>query len=319
MILTQNLFIGKQWNMQNLVHTLDLHDFLSNQNRRAFVNNLETSLRTTGFFFLKNHLIDPNLLDTARRLFTEFFDTPEEFRMGYTFPKEFYQRGYTPLRTEAGEFAQKTPDEKHFFQVGNRTTRVFGIKGFNSMTSRLFLQFNQNYLLLLQAIAESLDMPTDYFDKKAGNSIFRAIDYPPMENPLVDDEAATKGGNITGMCATKHTDINMLTLLEAREPGLQLWHDLQWIPVTITEPNVIVVNCGDMLEHLTNGIYRSGLHRVVCERNTRRFSIPFFGHIHEHESLVPLQHLGQPNRLKFPYKTAGAFLHHRLKQIGLIK
>lgn len=302
--------------MQQLIQTLDLQDFLSIKNRRDFVTNLEISLRTTGFFFLKNHLIDPALLNRARAIFTQFFDQPEEVRKRYSFPKEFYQRGYTPLRTEAGEFASNQPDEKHFFQVGARKVRVFDLPGFNTMTSKLFGQFQENYLILLQAIAESLELHTNYFDEKAGNSIFRAIDYPPTENPLVDDDKATAGGNLTGMCATKHTDINMLTLLFALEPGLQLWYENNWLPIT-NDPGLIVVNCGDMLEHLTNGIYKSGLHRVVCERNVRRFSIPFFGHLNVWESIEPLAHLGEPDLSRFPHKVVGKFLNQRLEQIGL--
>jgi isopenicillin N synthase-like dioxygenase len=304
--------------MQNIIPTLDLKDFFKdNKSKATFVAQLKNSFETTGFFFLKNHSIDRDYLWQAKKLFGTFFKLAEQTRKKYEYASEFHQRGYTPMKVEKGEFAG-IADEKHFFQIGkDRTVNVLEIPRFERVTRLLFDGFRDKSLVLLEAIALSLGLQSSYFSEKEGNSIMRAIEYPANENPLADDGVATAGGNVIGMCASKHTDINMITLLEAQEEGLQLWYKNSWLPITITDPDVIVVNAGDMLQHLTGGRYISGLHRVVCQRNIRRFSIPYFCHLNLEESVVPLQQLGESDLVKYHFQTVGEYLNFRLKQIGL--
>lgn len=306
--------------MEKVIQTLDMQDFISGneEKKAAFVAALKKALETTGFFFLRNHGISHKTVSDARKVFDAFFQQlPEDIRLKYEFIEEQHQRGYTPMRIEKGEFA-KIADEKHFFQVGDdRAVNVTEIPGFKQAADILFTDFREQSLALMQAIAISLGLEEHYFDQKEGNSIMRAIDYPPTEDPLVDDGVASEGGNITGMCATKHTDINMITLLLAQEEGLQLWYKDEWLPITIEDPDLIIINAGDMLQHLTGGRYKSGLHRVVCQRNVRRFSIPYFCHVKLDESLVPLVHLGTSDLEKYHFKTAGEYLNYRLQQIGL--
>ena len=304
--------------MNELIPTLNLNHFKSpyKKNQDFFVAGLKHALETTGFFFLQNHGISEETLLKSRAVFDAFFSGDID-REKYEFKEEQHQRGYTPMRLEKGEFAT-IADEKHFFQIGNdRMVEVEEIPDFKATTTKLYHEFRDCSLVLLQAIGRSLALEEEYFSNREGNSIMRAIDYPATENPLEDDEEPTLGGNIAGMCASKHTDINMITLLEAKEVGLQLFYNNHWIPVTIADSNLIIVNAGDMLEHLTGGRYKSGLHRVVCTRNIRRFSIPYFCHLNTSESVAPLKQLGLSDLVKYPYKTVGQYLDFRLAQIGL--
>jgi isopenicillin N synthase-like dioxygenase len=73
-----------------------------------------------------------------------------------------------------------------------------------------------------------------------------------------------------------------------------------------------------MLWHLTGGVYKSGLHRVVCEPNKDRFSCPFFGHRIDSASIAPLKKFrGLYDPKKFPWDNEGEFLRHRLEEINL--
>ncbi len=303
--------------MSVLIKTLDLNDFKSsNPERTKFVKQIKEVFSGKGFCFLKNHGIAPEVLAAARKACLEFFALAEEIRLRYEYIAEKHQRGYTPFELEKAVGAEVS-DYKHFLQFGvDRNIEVPDVPSFKDACSELFFQFRNNVSFpMLRATALSLGLAEDHFDTKEGNSIMRAIEYPEHANPLTGEEV-TLGGNINGMCAAPHTDINVMTFLEAREEGLELWHNKKWIPVTITSPELIVVNSGDMLEHLTNGYYRSGVHRVVCRKNTHRFSIPYFCHIKENESIVPLPQFG-PIKKRFRFKTSGEYLQHRLKEIGI--
>jgi isopenicillin N synthase-like dioxygenase len=125
--------------------------------------------------------------------------------------------------------------------------------------------------------------------------------------------------------AAEHGDINLITLLMgASADGLQvLRHDGKWIPITAL-PNQLVVNVGDMLERLTNGVLKSTIHRVVNpareQMNTPRYSIPFFMHPRSEMSLAALPGcVSASNPKRWEDITAGEFLEQRLAEIGLKK
>jgi isopenicillin N synthase-like dioxygenase len=134
--------------------------------------------------------------------------------------------------------------------------------------------FEKSGTALLQAIALYLGLNEHYFDQYVhnGNSILRAIHYPPIQN---EPKSAIR--------AEQHEDINLITLLVgASADGLQiLTKQNEWVGVT-SLPEQIVVNVGDMLQRLTNNKLRSTTHRVVNPPRelwgTSRFSIPFFLH-----------------------------------------
>lgn len=305
---------------QNLIPTLDWNYGVKSYVGSSFIKELNYAFSTYGFFLLKNHGINLELIAQAEKAFRDFFLTLNlEERMQYCYPETGYQIGYTPPRLEKGEFAQ-TPDEKHFFHVfPEDMPLVKELPTFNNNVVDLWWEFNRLARALMESIALSLgNTQINYFyTKEMGYSIVRGIHYPANSIVSNDDEKVTHGGNLVGMCASKHTDINMITLLLAREAGLQLWHGNTWVPITISDPNVIIVNAGDMLQHTTNGFYKSGLHRVVCTPGVERFSIPYFHHVPANFDISPIKFFGEP-KPEYGFKTAGEFLNHRLRQLGLI-
>ncbi|GFY89420.1 ACC oxidase 1 [Actinidia rufa] len=85
--------------------------------------------------------------------------------------------------------------------------------------------------------------------------------YPPCPQPQL------------AMGLPPHSDHGILTLLIQNEVGgLQLKHNGEWVHVTPV-PNSILVNTGDHLEILSNGRYKSVLHRAVVNKNTTRISL----------------------------------------------
>ncbi|CAK9153174.1 unnamed protein product [Ilex paraguariensis] len=74
-----------------------------------------------------------------------------------------------------------------------------------------------------------------------------------------------------------HGDASGTTfLLQDREvEGLQFLKDDQWYRAPII-PDAIVFNVGDQLEIMTNGIYKSPIHRVVTNKERERITAAFF-------------------------------------------
>ena len=181
---------------------------------------------------------------------------------------------------------------------------------------KAYKAFEKSGKSLLQAIALYLGLDENYFDEKVhnGNSILRAIHYPPITS---EPKSAIR--------AEQHEDINLITLLVgASADGLQiLTKQNEWIGVT-SLPEQIVVNVGDMLQRLTNNKLKSTTHRVVNPPremwHTSRFSIPFFLHPKSAVSLACLEGcIDDKHPKEYPDATAGEYLDERLREIGLKK
>ena len=75
---------------------------------------------------------------------------------------------------------------------------------------------------------------------------------------------------LTSQRAAPHEDINLITLLcEATTPGLELLQlNGEWLPVQPIQGQIIV-DTGDMLQALSNGLLKSTTHRVVNPSRSR--------------------------------------------------
>ncbi|RVD66064.1 2OG-Fe(II) oxygenase family protein, partial [Mesorhizobium sp. M7A.F.Ca.ET.027.03.2.1] len=98
-------------------------------------------------------------------------------------------------------------------------------------------------------------------------SIQRLLHYPPQSGYISED--------MIGIGA--HTDYGNLTILAQDDVGgLQVMNrDGDWVQGTPIH-GTFIINVGDLLQRLTNGVYLANLHRVVNSSGRERYSIPFF-------------------------------------------
>lgn len=323
--------------MENLLYeeipSLDLEDFYGGQreSKDRFVASLGTAFHHIGFVAVRNHYLNESTQHKLYRAIQKFFSFPDVVKARYERPHLAGQRGYTGKGKEHAK-GRNTGDLKEFFHVGQELPAAdLAKEGYpqnvwpeevpelRELAVEAFSSLEKTGLDLLRAIALYLQLPENYFDDKVrnGNSILRPIHYYPITDPDAVPADAVR--------AAEHGDINLITLLMgASADGLQvLRHDGKWIPITAL-PNQLVVNVGDMLERLTNGVLKSTIHRVVNPprelMNTPRFSIPFFMHPRSEMSLAALpQCVHDSNPRRWEDITAGEFLDQRLAEIGLKK
>jgi isopenicillin N synthase-like dioxygenase len=258
----------------------------------------------------------------------QFFALPSDVKLDYEKKELAGQRGYTSFGREHAK-GFEAPDLKEFFQYGQTVEDNDPIKKeypdnvvvqevpeFTPTLQKAYRSFEKSGTALLQATALYLGLDEHYFDEWVhnGNSILRAIHYPPI-----------KSEPKSSIRAEQHEDINLITLLVgASADGLQiLTRQNEWAPVT-SLPEQIVVNVGDMLQRLTNNKLRSTTHRVVNPPRelwgTSRYSIPFFLHPKSEMSLASLEScIDESHPKAYEDATAGEYLDERLREIGLKK
>lgn len=312
------------------IPVVDLEDFKSGDESRKqkFVNQLGKAYEEVGFVAVKNHGIPDDLIADLYKYVQQFFALPTDKKLAYEKKELAGQRGYTSFGREHAK-GYEAPDLKEFFQFGQTVVdndpikeeypdnvTVTEVPEFTPTLLNAYKNFEKSGTTLLQAIALFLGLNEHYFDEYVhnGNSILRAIHYPPILN---EPKSAIR--------AEQHEDINLITLLVgASADGLQiLTKQNEWVGVT-SLPEQIVVNVGDMLQRLTNNRLRSTTHRVVNPPRelwgTSRFSIPFFLHPKGSMSLACLEGCINDEAPKaYEDATAGEYLDERLREIGLKK
>jgi isopenicillin N synthase-like dioxygenase len=307
--------------MQHRVPVLDLERLETDTG--VFVDEAGAAYREYGFCGFRNHGIPARVTDAAYDAIHRFFALPTELKLAYR-SLDGGQRGYTPFGTERAR-DNPVPDLKEFWHTGremgednpwpdimrpNRWPRE--IPEFRGAILELYEQLDRLGRRILSLIARSLGMEASGLDHAVlrGNSILRAIHYPPVT------DASTPA-----VRAARHEDINLITLLiGSSEAGLEiLARDGNWVPVT-SIPGTIVVNIGDMMKRMTNHVLPSTPHRVVNppgEAATQaRYSIPFFMHPDPEfviETLPQCITPGNPDRYPEPL-SAHEFLLQRLRE-----
>ncbi len=304
------------------IPSLDLGDFLKGDNKlkQQFVAKLGEAYAEIGFVSIKNHGISEKTIDDLYDKIKEFFALPINTKQKYELAETGGQRGYTSFGKEHAKDSSEG-DLKEFWHFGQevhnneypQNVYVSEIPDFLETGLNAYREFEMAGRNILKAIAIYLDLDENYFEEYVigGNSILRPIHYPPI-----------KDTNTNAVRAGAHEDINLITLLVgASAEGLQvLSHQGEWIDVTAIEGHIIV-NVGDMLQRLTNGVLRSTTHRVVnpegSKASTSRYSVPFFLHPISTMPLNSIESCVKDHKL-FDDITAGDYLTERLKEIGLM-
>ncbi|XP_059446456.1 2-oxoglutarate-dependent dioxygenase 19-like [Corylus avellana] len=118
---------------------------------------------------------------------------------------------------------------------------------------------------LLKGISMSLGLGDTYIENalnlESGLQILIANLYPPCPEPEL------------AMGLPPHSDHGLLTLLiQNGISGLQVQHQSKWVNVNYI-PNAFIVNVGDHMEIMSNGKYKSVVHRVFVNEKATRISI----------------------------------------------
>jgi len=312
------------------IPSVDLADFLSEDPRRKqkFITEIGAAYEDIGFVALKNHFLSDELVAQLYSEVEKFFKLPTDIKRGYERVELGGQRGYVSFGKEHAK-GTKEGDLKEFWHFGQEASAdaqlteeypenviVKELLEFNAVGMEAYRMLEKTGISVLRALALHIGLEESYFDHWAsnGNSILRPIHYPPITSE--PDNAVRAGA---------HGDINLITLLMgASAPGLQvLRKDGEWLDA-IAQEDELVINVGDMLQRLTNNKLQSTVHRVVNPPrelwHTSRYSIPFFLHPRSEMKLDCLDAcVDEQNPKHHEDITAGAFLHQRLVEIGLIK
>eukprot|EP00127_Corallochytrium_limacisporum_P000010 Clim_evm10s1 gene=Clim_evmTU10s1 len=264
---------------KDTIPCLDLEwAFASEANKLQTAKELHAVMRDIGFLCLKNHGIDLALKNRVECNARRFFNLPDEIKERYADKQPF--RGWMKRFCEVigtGEYRDvKESYLAPVLAVDLQELWVTEIPDWQSTIHHYMDNVRRTCFKLHRLMALSLGLDEEYFNRElfsngvgCGHELIRINYYP--ENLHSNADRGTFG-------LGEHTDFGWLTFLAFDgNPGLQIQDaNGSWFSPTNVTRDMIIVNQGDFVKHLTNGKYRSTLHRVHNPEGRERISFPIF-------------------------------------------
>ncbi|RZC46917.1 hypothetical protein C5167_039865 [Papaver somniferum] len=283
--------IGASVTDDETVPVIDLQNLLSPEPvvGKLELDKLHSACKEWGFFQLVNHGVDALLMDNIKSEIKGFFNLP---------------------MNEKTKYGQQDGDFEGFGQpyIESEDQRLDWTEVFSMLSLPLhlrkphlfpelplpFRETLESYLskmkklstVVFEMLEKSLQLVeikgmTDLFED--GLQTMRMNYYPPCPRPEL----------VLGL--TSHSDFSGLTiLLQLNEvEGLQIRKEERWISIKPL-PDAFIVNVGDILEIMTNGIYRSVEHRAVVNSTKERLSIATFHDSKLESEIGPISSLVTP-------------------------
>ncbi|TXS95330.1 isopenicillin N synthase family oxygenase [Parahaliea maris] len=241
----------------------------------ALARQVKAALGETGFMTVINSGVDEAAISGVFARSSAFFRRDSAFKERFLYRDAGENFGYQGLGMESLE-PGKPGDLKESFTLRLNKNAPFADERwpsaeFRDTVTAFYGECTAAANRMLHVMASAFALAPDYFSSTVGgeNVALRLLRYP-------GGQAVEEGGEQYG--AGAHTDYGILTLLFQRDVGGLEVQDQQgnWQAVPCV-PGAVVINTGDLMEHWTNGRFRSTLHRVRPMTTSReRYSVAFF-------------------------------------------
>ncbi|KAL3322766.1 hypothetical protein AABB24_040052 [Solanum stoloniferum] len=239
---------------------------LNGAERAATMEKINDACENWGFFELVNHGIPHEVMDSVEKLTKGHYKMCMEQR----FKELVAKKGLEGVEVEVTDMDW----ESTFFLRHLPSSNISEIPNLEDVHREVMRDFTKRLEKLaeelLDLLCENLGLEKSYlkntfYGSKGPNFGTKVSNYPPCPKPDL----------IKGLRA--HTDAGGIILLfqDDKVSGLQLLKDGRWIDVPPMRHS-IVVNLGDQLEVITNGKYKSVMHRVIAQKDGTRMSLASF-------------------------------------------
>ncbi|RZC86593.1 hypothetical protein C5167_029944 [Papaver somniferum] len=251
------------------IPVIDMQNLLSSDNviGKLELDKLHSACKEWGFFQLVNHGVDALLVENLKSEIRGFFELPMSEKLKYG-KKDGDGQGYGQLNIESDDQKLDWADMFSLFTLPVHLRKPNLFLPFRGTLESYSSEMNKLFTILFEMMEKALKVVETKGIRELledGTQMMNVNYYPPCPRPEL----------VIGV--TSHSDYSGLTIiLQLNEvEGLQIRKEETWISVKPL-PDAFIVNVGDVLEVITNGIYRSVDHRAVVNSKMERISIATF-------------------------------------------
>lgn len=271
-----NVFEEEKNNLGPQVPTIDLKNIESPDEavREKCREELKKAAMEWGVMHLVNHGISDDLLDRVKKAGKIFFDLPIEEKEKYANEQVSGQiQGYGSklannasgqLEWEDYFFHLVYPEEKRDMSIWPKTP-----SDYIEATKEYAKQLRVLATKVFSVLSLGLGLEEGRLEKEVGGLEELLLQMKINYYPICPQPELALG-------VEAHTDVSALTfILHNMVPGLQLFYQGKWVTAKCV-PNSIIMHIGDTIEILSNGKYKSILHRGLVNKEKVRISWAVF-------------------------------------------
>ncbi|XP_010680487.2 2-oxoglutarate-dependent dioxygenase 21, chloroplastic [Beta vulgaris subsp. vulgaris] len=236
--------------------------------RSTVIQSIREACIRFGFFQIINHGIDQALMDKALSAADEFFHLPTNEKMKFMSSDVHKPVRYgTSIKDGVDKIQYWRVFLKHYANPLNDWILSWpeSPPNYREDMGTYSREVQKLALELTGAITESLGLNPKYLNEKMkqGMQVIVTNCYPPCPQPCL-----TLG-------LPPHSDYSCLTILLQGSPGLEV-KDMQDGGAWKLVPHIdgaLQIHIGDHFEVLSNGVYKSVVHRAILDYEKTRISI----------------------------------------------
>ncbi|KAM7525667.1 hypothetical protein LguiA_015569 [Lonicera macranthoides] len=294
--------------------TIDLKDIESEDKevREKCREALKKAAMEWGVMHIVNHGISTELMDRVRVTGQAFFDQPVEEKEKYAndqasgkiqgYGSKLANNACGQLEWEDYFFHLAYPEDKRDLSIWPKTP-----SDYIPATIEYAKELRGLATKILSVLSLGLGLEEDRLEKEVGGIEELLLQmkinyYPKCPQPEL------------ALGVEAHTDVSALTfILHNMVPGLQLFYNDKWVTAKCV-PNSIVMHIGDTIEILSNGKYKSILHRGLVNKERVRISWAVFCEPPKEKIILkPLSETtSEAEPPLFPPRTFSQHIEHKL-------
>ncbi|TYH68832.1 hypothetical protein ES332_D05G015800v1, partial [Gossypium tomentosum] len=247
------------------------------------LGKLKLALCSGGCFQAIGHGISNSFLNKVRGVAEQFFQLLQEEKQKYSragydlvvsekqvldWNTRLFLRVFPEHQRKLNLWPENPDKIRHAYLTLSRRTVSYELNSCREVLHEYSIKLKQLVDLLFKAMAKSLALEENSFSDQFGDNPVMHVRfnfYPPF---LLQDEQVE---------------------------GLQFVKDEKWITVPVI-PRVLVVNLGDQMQIMSNGIFKSPVHRVVTNTDKLRISVAMFNEVEPEKEIGPVEGLIDENR-----------------------
>ncbi|GAA5854615.1 hypothetical protein JCM8547_004909 [Rhodosporidiobolus lusitaniae] len=288
--------------------------------RKALAAEVADACVDCGFFYVTDTGVPEEVIEAAFGQAKQFFTQPAEKKMEVDLHKGNSFKGYAPLKGELVDPASRGDvheawdmgDDSQVLkegQTGNLWPSEQDLPEFKPVVQKAWDEIIALGRRLFPLFALALDLPEDYFNPLITNpgSVMRLLHYPPQFGP-VDLAEIGIGAHSDYECFTllaQHGDVQALQVLNSAG---------DWV-LAPPKKGTFVLNLGDMMQRMTNGVFKSTIHRAINRTGQDRMSLPFFFGLNYDAMVKVLPSCITPERpAQYEPISAGEYVEKRLSE-----
>ena len=287
------------------------------------------ALKRYGFFYVKNHRVAPELVESQFQLSNELFDLSDEEKNAMPFD-HMLDIGYVGSGVQTlnpdGTVQHVGDTKEQFMMTNNCLLAEYGTESEAKIDPNDIFAGSKNYE---PQISNHTSVTKEYgsalykLNLRLNDLLFDALSLPKKDRirlgtqPFCVLKQMKYKGEISDASVGKfgagaHKDWGAFTILATDQtPGLEIFLDDKWVQVPPI-PGTFIINAGDQIERLTNNYFKSALHRVLTTSTEPRYSTAFFTYFSVPAVVDPLQQFGDSKHVKG--QTTKEYFHFKLHE-----